>query len=73
MIKGIAAAFVIAVLPYWVPIPAWADEPTEDSPEWSCVDDGNHICGPNNSEGVPPGHYDEGGVLDVPWSQLYAI
>lgn len=39
----------------------------EDSPAWSCVDDGNRICGPNNPEGQPAGCYDEGGVLVAHW------
>lgn len=67
MIKSIAAAVAIAVLPYWVPLPAWADTPNEDEPGWSCVDDGNRICGPGNPEGKPAGQYDEGGVLIHGW------
>ena len=39
----------------------------EDQPGWSCVDDGNKVCGPGNPEGVPAGRYDEGGVLIDPW------
>ena len=39
----------------------------EDDPGWSCVDDGNRVCGPGNSNGVPAGRYDEGGVLVDPW------
>ena len=39
----------------------------EDDPSWSCVDMGNHICGPGNSNGVPAGRYDEGGVLVDVW------
>lgn len=27
--------------------------PQEDSPDWTCVDDGNRVCGPGNSNGVP--------------------
>lgn len=47
---------------------AHADAPVyEDSPEWSCVDDGNKVCGPNNPEGKPAGRYDVGGVLVDPW------
>ena len=42
----------------------------EDQPCWSCVDDGNRICGPDNPQGVPPGLYDEGGLLAVPWQNL---
>ena len=40
---------------------------TEDESGWSCVDDGNRICGPDNAQGVPAGYYDEGGVLIDPW------
>jgi hypothetical protein len=64
------ALFVLAVmlLPYWVEIPsALADGPEEDSPEWSCVDDGNHVCGPNNPEGKPAACYDDGGVIVAMW------
>lgn len=39
----------------------------EDDPGWSCVDDGNRVCGPGNSNGVPAGCYDDGGVLFAPW------
>jgi len=41
--------------------------PMEDEPGWSCVDDGNRICGPGNANGAPVGCYDEGGVLVAPW------
>lgn len=46
-----------------------ADQPTimEDQPGWSCVDDGNRICGPDNPQGVPAGRYDAGGVLVDAW------
>lgn len=40
---------------------------TEDDPDWSCVDDGNRVCGPNNPEGKPAGCYDIGGVLIAYW------
>jgi hypothetical protein len=39
----------------------------EDQPCWSCVDDGNRICGPGNAQGAPAGCYDEGGVLVTAW------
>lgn len=39
----------------------------EDDPGWSCVDDGNRVCGPGNEQGVPAGCYDEGGVLVAVW------
>ncbi|AXH46823.1 hypothetical protein SEA_ACOLYTE_80 [Mycobacterium phage Acolyte] len=41
--------------------------PLEDEPGWSCVDDGNRICGPGNDEGKPAGCYDDGGVLVAEW------
>lgn len=37
------------------------------SAPWSCVDDGNRICLPNNNEGKPAACYDEGGVIVAPW------
>lgn len=40
--------------------------PNEDQ-QWSCVDDGNRICGPGNSNGAPAGCYDDGGVLVAVW------
>lgn len=40
---------------------------TEDSPSWSCANDGNRICGPNNSNGEPAGCYDDGGVMVAAW------
>lgn len=44
-----------------------AEGPQEDEPGWSCVDDGNRVCGPGNSNGVPAGCYDDGGVLEASW------
>jgi len=40
---------------------------SEDSPAWSCVDDGNRVCGPNNAQHAPAGCYDDGGVLVAAW------
>lgn len=39
----------------------------EDESGFSCVDDGNKVCGPDNPAGVPAGLYDEGGVLIDVW------
>src|SRR6266576_3959127 len=39
----------------------------EDSPLWDCTMMGNHICGPGNTNGVPAGCYDQGGVMVKPW------
>lgn len=48
--------------------PAHANaQPPEDGPSWSCVDDGNRICGPDNANHVPAGCYDDGGVLWAEW------
>lgn len=38
-------------------------EVQEDSPEWSCADMGNKVCGVGNPQGAPAGCYDDGGVL----------
>ena len=38
----------------------------EDDPGWNCTVDGNHICGPGNSNGVAPGRYVDGALAD-PW------
>ena len=35
----------------------------EDDPRWDCRTMGNHVCGPNNSQGVAPGYYDHRGEL----------
>jgi len=40
---------------------------TEDDERWDCVTMGDRICGPSNSNGVPAGCYDDGGVLVSPW------
>ncbi|AKF14323.1 hypothetical protein SEA_VINCENZO_61 [Mycobacterium phage Vincenzo] len=32
-------------------------EPAEDDPAFDCRLHGNHICGPDNAQGVPPGLY----------------
>lgn len=61
---ALAGSFLLAPMGHGV---ALADGPTEDSPLWSCVDDGNHVCGPGNANGVPAGCYDDGGVLAAPW------
>jgi hypothetical protein len=50
----------------WIAPNAYA-QPDEDSPQWSCVDDGNRVCGPGNSEGKPAACYDDGGVIYALW------
>jgi hypothetical protein len=58
----IAVGLLVGVAPIAV-----AHAVEEDQPGWSCVDDGNKVCGPGNDEGKPAGRYDEGGVLVDPW------
>lgn len=41
--------------------------PSEDSPEWSCIADGNRTCGPGNEQGAQPGCYDDRAALVAPW------
>lgn len=43
-----------------------AQPPTEDSSTWDCTRDGNMICGPENSQGLPAGFYVDGILVD-PW------
>jgi hypothetical protein len=61
MIKALALAGIAAALatPAFIP-PAHQDQ-------WSCVDDGNRVCSPENNEGKQAGCYDDGGVLFAPW------
>lgn len=66
MLKPIAAAALISLAVLAAPA-AHAAPITEDDPGWSCVDDGNRICGPNNANGVAAGCYDDGGVLVAVW------
>lgn len=47
--------------------PSGSAQPNEDEAGWSCVDDGNRVCGPDNAEGKPAGCYDDGGVLVAVW------
>jgi hypothetical protein len=47
--------------------PDAAAQINEDDPGWSCVDDGNRVCGPNNPEGKPAACYDDGGVIVQLW------
>lgn len=53
--------------------PAQAEPSTtiqEDDPAWDCTMDGDHVCGPENSNHVPPGLYDQGGVLVTAWPTI---
>lgn len=62
------AALTLALAGVGVAFPAAAAaRPNEDEPGWSCVDRGNHVCGPGNSEGKPAACYDDGGVIVALW------
>lgn len=69
--QAIALATAIALSPLSLAPAAWAlpakASHQEDQPGWSCVDDGNRVCGPGNDEGKPAGCYDDGGVLFAVW------
>lgn len=39
----------------------------EDSDSFDCRSDGNRICGPGNSQGVPAGCYSDAGALVSAW------
>lgn len=73
MLKTTLAAGILIGAALGIPIgpaliaTAHADTITEDSPAWSCVDDGNRICGPGNPEGKPAACYDDGGVIVAAW------
>lgn len=66
-IRRVIAALAITSTAVLSPVARAQAEPMEDQPGWSCVDDGNRVCGPENSEGKPAGCYDDGGVLWAPW------
>lgn len=38
---------------------------SEGDPSYSCVMDGNHVCGPNNPMGAVPGLYDNGTLVSM--------
>lgn len=60
--------FLAAALLASAVLPATAHAaPEEDEPGWSCVDDGNRVCGPGNAEGKPAACYDDGGVIVAYW------
>jgi hypothetical protein len=61
------AAAALAVAGVVAMAPTAAASPYEDEPGWSCVDDGNRVCGPGNPEGKPAACYDEGGVIVALW------
>lgn len=66
--RTMIAALALALAGAGVACPAAAAaSPNEDEGGWSCVDDGNHVCGPGNAEGKPAACYDEGGVIVALW------
>jgi hypothetical protein len=65
VLAGLASFAMVFAIPLAVQGTPVAVE--EDDPGWSCVDDGNKVCGPDNDEGQPAGRYDDGGVLVDPW------
>lgn len=64
--KSLAAAVLIALATLSVPATA-AAAPAEDQPGFSCITDGNRICGPNNANGAAAGCYDDTAQLVAPW------
>lgn len=65
--RRLTAALALAISATLTPAAAHAETVYEDDPGWSCVDDGNRVCGPGNSEGKPAGCYDNGGVQFAAW------
>lgn len=65
--RRVIAALAITSAYLISPAAVSAAQPLEDEPAWSCVDDGNRVCGPNNANHVPAGCYDDGGVLWKAW------
>lgn len=63
---GLAA--VTAAAGMWLATPPTSARAVqEDDPGWSCVRDGDHRCGPSNTEGVTAGCYSDVGVLVASW------
>lgn len=66
--RAFAALSLASAALFGAVAPASAVAPVlEDDPGWSCVTDGNRICGPGNTEGKPAGCYDDGGVWVAAW------
>lgn len=63
-----AAMLTLAPMAHTSDVPqSPATQITEDDPGWSCVADGNRICGPNNSEGKTPACYNDVGAIVAAW------
>lgn len=65
-LTSLAAGVILVGIPFAVEGSPYS-EVNEDDASWSCVDDGNKICGPGNAQGAPAGCYDDGGVLLFRW------
>jgi hypothetical protein len=71
MTRIIAVALASIALLFALPAPdAVADPVTEDDPAWDCRTMGDQVCGPHNSQGLPPGLYDAQGRLVSPWPTI---
>ena len=65
--RGIVVALAATAVAVGLTAPVDEASLEEDQPGWSCVDDGNRVCGPDNEGGQPAGCYDDGGVLVAVW------
>lgn len=66
MIRTTLAAALLAAATFTSPT-VYAAPITEDDPAWSCIENGNRICGPGNTNGVPAGCYNDLGALVSAW------
>lgn len=69
MTRIIATALASIAVLFALPAPADAAPIQEDDPAWDCRTMGDQVCGPHNTQGVPPGLYD-GEVLVSPWPTI---
>lgn len=65
--RRVLAALVLSASVALAPVALASASPLEDEQGWSCVDDGNRVCGPGNSDGKPAACYDQGGVIVALW------
>lgn len=49
--------------------PAEMPEAHDGDPGFNCATDGNHVCSPDNPEGLAAGCYDDGALV-VPWTRF---
>jgi hypothetical protein len=73
-LKVTLAGLVAAAIVTAEPVHAHADRlgsglgrVQEDDPAWLCTTMGDRVCGPQNSNGVTPGCYDDRGALVAAW------